>query len=87
MLDADNAEVKGYRFAVLFNPETLFEELGELPEQIQTELQLPPGDTLVQVFLFETQEKFDAFVKSEVEKLAKVIKASDDMMSSLSQLR
>lgn len=31
VLDADNAEVKGYRFAVLFNPETLFEELGAVP--------------------------------------------------------
>src|SRR6185436_15407352 len=28
VLDGDNAETKGYRFAVLFNPETLFEELG-----------------------------------------------------------
>ena len=31
VLDADNAEVKGYRFAVLFSPETLFEELGATP--------------------------------------------------------
>jgi saccharopine dehydrogenase-like NADP-dependent oxidoreductase len=31
VLDADNAEVKGYRFAVLFSPETLFEELGAVP--------------------------------------------------------
>jgi len=31
VLDADNAEVRGYRFAVLFNPETLFEELGAQP--------------------------------------------------------
>jgi hypothetical protein len=46
----------------------LFEELGELPEQIQTELQLPPGDTLVQVFLFETQEKYDAFLKARYPK-------------------
>ncbi len=30
VLDADNAEVKGYRFAVLFSPETLFEELGAI---------------------------------------------------------
>ncbi|MBX3397256.1 MAG: hypothetical protein KF873_00830 [Gemmataceae bacterium] len=46
----------------------LFQELGELPEQIQTELQLPPGDTLVQVFLFETQEKYDAFLKARYPK-------------------
>ena len=31
VLDADNAEVKGYRFAVLFSPETLFEELNAVP--------------------------------------------------------
>lgn len=31
VLDADNAEVKGYRFAVLFSPETLFEELNAIP--------------------------------------------------------
>ncbi len=31
VLDADNADVKGYRFAVLFSPETLFEELGAVP--------------------------------------------------------
>lgn len=31
VLDADNAEVRGYRFAVLFSPETLFEELNAVP--------------------------------------------------------
>ncbi len=31
ILDADNGEVKGYRFAVLFSPETFFEELGAVP--------------------------------------------------------
>ena len=31
VLDGDNADVKGYRFAVLFSPETLFEELGAVP--------------------------------------------------------
>jgi len=35
VLDADNAEVKGYRFAVLFNPETLFEELGAVPYYVK----------------------------------------------------
>lgn len=46
----------------------LFRELGELPEQIQTELQLPPGESLVQVFLFETQEKYDTFLKARYPK-------------------
>lgn len=31
VLDADNGEIKGYRFAVLFSPETFFEELGATP--------------------------------------------------------
>jgi saccharopine dehydrogenase (NAD+, L-lysine-forming) len=35
ILDADNAEVRGYRFAVLFNPETLFEELGATPYYVK----------------------------------------------------
>lgn len=35
VLDGDNAETKGYRFAVLFNPETLFEELGAIPYYVK----------------------------------------------------
>ena len=35
VLDADNAEVRGYRFAALFSPETLFEELGATPYYVK----------------------------------------------------
>jgi saccharopine dehydrogenase (NAD+, L-lysine-forming) len=35
VLDADNADVRGYRFAVLFSPETLFEELGAMPYYVK----------------------------------------------------
>jgi saccharopine dehydrogenase (NAD+, L-lysine-forming) len=35
VLDADNAEVKGHRFAVLFSPETFFEELSATPYYIR----------------------------------------------------
>ncbi|NDC80515.1 MAG: hypothetical protein EB090_04495 [Verrucomicrobia bacterium] len=35
VLDADNAEIRGYRFAVLFSPETLFEELGAIPYYVK----------------------------------------------------
>jgi saccharopine dehydrogenase (NAD+, L-lysine-forming) len=35
VMDADNAEVRGYRFAVLFSPETLFEELGAMPYYVK----------------------------------------------------
>lgn len=31
VLDADNAEIRGYRFAVLFSPETLFENSAPSP--------------------------------------------------------
>lgn len=35
VLDADNAEVKGHRFAVLFSPETFFEELSATPYYVK----------------------------------------------------
>ncbi len=35
VLDADNAEVKGYRFASLFSPETLFEEVNAIPYYVK----------------------------------------------------
>ncbi len=35
ILDADNGDVKGYRFAVLFSPETFFEELGAVPYYVK----------------------------------------------------
>jgi saccharopine dehydrogenase (NAD+, L-lysine-forming) len=35
VLDADNAEVRGYRFAVLFSPETFFEEMGATPYYVK----------------------------------------------------
>jgi hypothetical protein len=46
----------------------LFRELAELPEQIQTELQLPPGESLIQVFLFENQDRYETFLKSRYPK-------------------
>ena len=41
----------------------LFEELEALPERVFEELALPPGNTIVQVFLFETQERYDGFMR------------------------
>jgi saccharopine dehydrogenase (NAD+, L-lysine-forming) len=35
VLDADTADIRGYRFAVLFSPETLFEELGAVPYYVK----------------------------------------------------
>jgi saccharopine dehydrogenase (NAD+, L-lysine forming) len=45
VLDADNAEVKGYRFAVLFSPETLFEELNAIPYYVK-DGRVTPGKPL-----------------------------------------
>ena len=47
----------------------LFAELEELPEQIQAELKLPTGSGIVQVFLFENQEKYEAYIQARYPKL------------------
>jgi hypothetical protein len=41
----------------------LFQELAQLRDQVQKELLLPPGDTAVQVYLFETKERYELFMK------------------------
>jgi saccharopine dehydrogenase (NAD+, L-lysine-forming) len=45
VLDADNATVKGYRFASLFSPETLFEELNAIPYHVK-DGRIVPGKPL-----------------------------------------
>jgi saccharopine dehydrogenase (NAD+, L-lysine-forming) len=45
VLDADNATVKGYRFASLFSPETLFEELNAVPYHVR-DGRIVPGKPL-----------------------------------------
>lgn len=57
-----------YSDSPLDQNDPLFRELGELPDQIQTELHLPPGETLIQVFLFDAQDKYDAFLKARYPK-------------------
>jgi hypothetical protein len=42
----------------------LFRELAELRNQVSRELQLPVGSAPVQVHLFETHERYEAFIKS-----------------------
>lgn len=42
----------------------LFKELGELREQICKDLQLPPSDTVIQVFLFEDEERYVKYMQS-----------------------
>jgi len=47
----------------------LFAELEELPEQIQSELKLPTGSGIVQVFLFDDQDKYEAYIQARYPKL------------------
>lgn len=42
----------------------IFKELSDLREQIVTELQLPASNTIIQVFLFEDQAKYEAFMRT-----------------------
>ncbi len=41
----------------------VFRDLEELPDQIQRELRLPASNTIVQVYLFEDQDKYEAFMR------------------------
>jgi hypothetical protein len=47
----------------------LFKELTALRDQIYKELQLPPGTTLVQVCLFDTRERYEAFMHAKYPQL------------------
>jgi hypothetical protein len=47
----------------------LFRELEDLPDLIQTELALPPGESLVQVFLFDGQESYEAYMQQRYPRL------------------
>ncbi len=40
----------------------LFEELSELRDQVYRELQLPPATTVIQVFLFENQDRYQQYM-------------------------
>lgn len=43
----------------------LFKELADLREQVCKELQLPASDRIIQVFLFETQEHYETFMRTQ----------------------
>jgi hypothetical protein len=50
----------------------LFEELGELRDQVYKELQLPnSGTTLVQVYLFEDKDRYERFMHAKYPDLPK----------------
>ncbi|MGL6073141.1 MAG: hypothetical protein ACRC8S_03150 [Fimbriiglobus sp.] len=52
-----------YADVPLEQADPLFTELEELPDRLQRELRLPAGNNIIQVYLFETQEKYEAFMK------------------------
>ena len=49
----------------------LFRELGQLREEVYRELQLPPSNTLVQVYLFEDRQRYERFMKARYPDLPK----------------
>jgi len=40
----------------------LFDPLEQLPDQVYGELKLPPANTVIQVFLFDTQERYERYM-------------------------
>jgi hypothetical protein len=49
----------------------LFQELSDLREQVYQELQLPPANTVVQVFVFENRDRYERFMQSKYPDLPK----------------
>jgi hypothetical protein len=49
----------------------LFEELSQLRDQIFRDLQLPPSNTIVQVYLFDTQDKYERYMRFRYPELPK----------------
>lgn len=43
----------------------LFAELDALPDQVFGELKLPPSNSIVQVFLFDTQERYERYMRAK----------------------
>lgn len=48
---------------------SLLRELEELPDQIESTLQVPASDSLIQIFLFDREEKYHAFLRAKDPKL------------------
>lgn len=43
----------------------LLQDLGKLREQVRKELELPPASAVVQVYIFEDRERYEAFMKTK----------------------
>ncbi len=69
---AHTARVGRYVFQTDFEFDansTLLRELEELPDQIENTLGVPASDALIQVFLFDREEKYHAFLRAKDPKL------------------
>jgi hypothetical protein len=42
--------------------DSLFASLEDLPDQVYGELKLPPANTVIQIFLFDTQERYERYM-------------------------
>src|SRR5262245_58646590 len=49
----------------------LFQELGDLREQVYKELQLPGATTVIQVFVFENRDRYERFMQAKYPDLPK----------------
>ncbi|MCU0702477.1 MAG: DUF1570 domain-containing protein [Fimbriiglobus sp.] len=47
----------------------LLRELEELPDQIEAELRVPASDSLIQIYLFDREDKYHAFLRAKDPKL------------------
>ena len=47
----------------------IFQELSDLRDQLYKELQLPESNTLIQVFLFEDQDKYEKYMRAKYSEL------------------
>jgi len=47
----------------------LFAELEELPDQVFSELNLPPSNAVVQVFLFDNQDRYERYMRTKYRNL------------------
>jgi len=60
-----------YSDAALKPSAPLFDELSRLRDQIFRDLALPPSDTIVQVYLFDDQEKYERYMRFRYPELPK----------------
>jgi hypothetical protein len=47
----------------------MFSDLESLPEQVFGELKLPPSNSVVEVFLFDTQDRYERFMRAQYKNL------------------